>query len=131
MSRYSISEAEEFGAQLARRRAELMAEIEAKLALARSERVAPDAVSVTDGGDKALLEAASGLDLAIVSRGVEELRAVEAAQARLADGTFGVCDDCGDPIARDRLLVYPTAVRCTACQNEFERRSGGVHASKL
>lgn len=131
MIEFSPAEIAEFSAQLARRNAELVSEIEAKLAEARTERVAPDAVSVTDGGDKALLEAASGLDLAIVSRDVEELRAIEAAQTRLAQGTFGACVECGDAIGRDRLFAYPAAIRCTACQNEVERRSGGVHSSKL
>lgn len=131
MTEFSPAETAEFSAQLARRNAELVSEIEAKLAEARTERVAPDAVSVTDGGDKALLEAASGLDLAIVSRDVEELRAIEAAQTRLAQRTFGACADCGEPIAHDRLRAYPAAVRCTACQSEIERRGGGIHTSKL
>ena len=131
MIEFSAAERAEFSAQLALRNAELVAEIETKLAQAKTERVAPDAVSVTDGGDKALLEAASGLDLAMVRRDVEELRAIEAAQARLAEGTFGTCADCGDAIARDRLRAYPAALRCAACQNEFERRSGGMHAAKL
>ena len=131
MSAFSPAEKTEFSERLARRNAELVSEIEAKLAQARAERVAPDAISVTDGGDKALLEAASGLDLAIVSRDVEELRAIESAQARLAQGTFGVCADCGDTIARERLLAYPAAIRCATCQNEVERRRGGSHASTL
>lgn len=131
MIELSPAERAEFSELLARRNVELVSDIESKLAQARTERVAPDAISATDGGDKALLEAASGLDLAIVSRDVEELRAIEAAQARLAQGTFGACADCGEPIARERLRAYPAAPRCTACQNEFERRSGGVHASKL
>ena len=131
MGKFSPAEEAEFSAQLARRNAELVSEIDVKLAQARTERVAPDAVSVTDGGDKALLEAASGLDLAIVRRDVEELRDIEAAQARFAEGTFGTCADCGDAIARERLLACPAALRCTACQSEFERRHGGVHAAKL
>src|SRR3990167_8522424 len=122
MSEFSPAEQAEFSEELALRNAELVAEIETKLAQAKTERVAPDAVSVTDGGDKALLEAASGLDLAIVRRDVEELRAIEAPQARLAEGVFGPCPDWGAPIARDRLRVYPAAMRCAACQNEFERR---------
>jgi len=130
MTALSGSEIEEFRAELARRKAELTSEIEAKLAQARTERVAPDAVSVTDGGDKALLEAASGLDLAIASRDIEELRAVEAAEARIADGGFGICVDCAEPIATERLRAYPSALRCTECQNELEHRSA-LHTSKL
>lgn len=131
MSEFSPAERAKFSEQLARRNAELVSEIEDKLAQARTERVAPDAISATDGGDKALLEAASGLDLAIVSHDVEELRAIEGAQARLAQGTFGVCTDCGDAIAPERLRAYPAAKRCAACQNEVERRRGGVHGAKL
>ena len=131
MSELSPAERAQFSEQLARRNAELVSEIENKLAQARTERVAPDVVTVTDGGDKALLEAESGLDLAIVGRDVEELGAIENAQARLADGTFGMCPDCGDAIARERVRAYPAAKRCAACQNEVERRSGGIHASKL
>ncbi len=131
MNAFSPAERAEFSAQLARRNAELVSEIETKLAEAKTEHVAPDAVSVTDGGDKALLETASGLDLAMVRRNLEELRAIESAQARLADGTFGICTDCGDAIARDRLRAYPAAMRCADCQNEFERKSGGMHAAKL
>jgi len=131
MSAFSPAEKTEFSERLTRRNAELVSEIEAKLAQARAERVAPDAVSVTDGGDKALLETASGLDLAIVSHDVEELRAIEGAQARLAKDTFGICTDCGDAIARERLRAHPAAMRCAACQNEFERRRGGIHTSKL
>lgn len=130
MNALSPSESDEFRAELARRKVHLMSEIDSKLAQARTERVAPDAVSVTDGGDKALLEAASGLDLAIASRDIEELRAVEAAEARIAEGRFGVCVDCGEQIATERLRAYPSAVRCTPCQNELERRSA-LHTSKL
>ena len=131
MSEFSPAESAAFGGLLARRKVELVSEIEDKLAQARTERVAPDAISATDGGDKALLEAASGLDLAIVSHDVEELRAIESAQARLTQGTFGMCTDCGDTIPRERLRAYPAAIRCAACQNEVERRSGAVRASTL
>ena len=116
---------------LERRKADLVREIEAKLAEAKTERVAPDAVSTTDGGDKALLEAASGLDLAIVRRDIDELRTVEQALRRIADGTIGECPDCGDTIAPERLRAYPAAARCAACQAEFERRSGIAQPAKL
>ena len=130
MNSLSASEIEEFRVELARRKVRLMSEIESKLAQAKTERVAPDAVSVTDGGDKALLEAASGLDLAIASRDIEELRAVEAAEARIGEGSFGVCVDCAEQIATERLRAYPSAQRCTACQSDLEHRSA-LHTSKL
>jgi DnaK suppressor protein len=37
---------------------------------------------------------------------------VRRAQARLADGTYGTCEVCGEAIAPDRLEALPWAVRC-------------------
>lgn len=40
---------------------------------------------------------------------------VDAALARLAAGTHGVCVDCGQPIPAARLEARPAASRCVAC----------------
>jgi DnaK suppressor protein len=37
---------------------------------------------------------------------------VRRAQAKLAEGTYGTCEVCGEPIAPDRLEALPWAVRC-------------------
>ncbi|GIG53468.1 TraR/DksA family transcriptional regulator [Demequina activiva] len=44
-----------------------------------------------------------------------ERRRVEAAQARLADGTFGTCATCGAPIPLAQLEARPWRERCVAC----------------
>jgi len=55
-----------------------------------------------------------------------ELEAVEAALKRIADGTYGICMDCEEPIAPRRLEVVPHAARCVRCQDmaEQENRNG-------
>ncbi|ERR1700761_4614840 len=45
----------------------------------------------------------------------ETLADVEAALARLADGTYGVCEVCHEPIGAARLEAMPAARRCMAC----------------
>ena len=40
------------------------------------------------------------------------LQAVLRAQAKLADGTYGHCDVCGEPIDEDRLEFRPWSTRC-------------------
>jgi DnaK suppressor protein len=52
----------------------------------------------------------------------EQLAAVERAEARLADGTYGLSVESGDPIPDARLEAVPTAERTVA---EEERRGGG------
>ena len=55
-------------------------------------------------------------DLALRDRNSQHLEQVEAALARLADGTFGTCTRCGRPIAPERLEALPWAALCIDCQ---------------
>jgi DnaK suppressor protein len=52
----------------------------------------------------ALVSAAKSLDA--------KLRDVERALAKLDDGTYGTCDECGEPIGDERLEAIPWAVLC-------------------
>jgi RNA polymerase-binding transcription factor DksA len=40
---------------------------------------------------------------------------IEAALHRLDDGTWGVCERCGNKIAGARMEALPTATRCVEC----------------
>ena len=44
-----------------------------------------------------------------------QLAEVEAARGRLADGTYGTCEECGGPIGEGRLEARPTARTCIRC----------------
>jgi DnaK suppressor protein len=50
-----------------------------------------------------------------------ELAAVERAEKRLADGTYGLSIESGEPIPDDRLEALPTAERTAAEQERLER----------
>jgi RNA polymerase-binding transcription factor len=47
-----------------------------------------------------------------LERGLER---TERALAKLDEGTYGVCDACGRPIARGRLRAMPDGVLCLEC----------------
>jgi DnaK suppressor protein len=55
-------------------------------------------------------------DLTLRDRNEQHLAAVEAALARLDDGTYGLCVRCGRPIAQERLDALPWAAHCIDCQ---------------
>ena len=74
-----------------------------------------------DSGDQATGDALADLNLAIIDRHVREIRDIEAARARIKDGSFGTCIDCRAEIGFERLLAYPTAKRCFACQRQHEK----------
>ena len=66
--------------------------------------------------------ARSGADQLHAAR---QLRALDGARRRLADGTYGSCITCGRDIEFDRLIAHPAAERCLSCQDRHERRASG------
>lgn len=49
------------------------------------------------------------------------LQNIADALARLEEGTYGECIDCGEAVPRKRLEIVPWALRCTKCQEIFEQ----------
>jgi RNA polymerase-binding transcription factor DksA len=45
-----------------------------------------------------------------------ELQDIDVALARIADGSYGACIDCGGEVGRARLKADPTLTRCPHCQ---------------
>ncbi len=41
---------------------------------------------------------------------------------RLEDGSYGICESCGNPIGKLRLQAYPRATLCLTCKSKQERR---------
>jgi DnaK suppressor protein len=50
-----------------------------------------------------------------------KLAAIEAALRRIDEGTYGLCRNCGRPIARERLEALPYAELCIDCKRRSER----------
>jgi DnaK suppressor protein len=97
-------------------RAELVAE-RARLRDEREETIAaPDQMTYGSQAAAASQVFAQQRDLALRERAEHQLALVDEALARIADGTFGACHDCGRPIALDRLEALPWAARCIDCQ---------------
>lgn len=70
--------------------------------------------------DWAVADLETALDVAEVSRDASELRDVEGALARITEGTYGDCVECGAHIPHGRLAANPSAPRCIACQERLE-----------
>ena len=52
---------------------------------------------------------------------VDRINRISAALERLADGEYGTCVECGEPIAPARLRVMPEVQTCVRCQDRLER----------
>jgi len=53
------------------------------------------------------------------------LREIDDALARIEDGTFGRCENCHRPIARERLEALPYARYCIRCARLLQGQAGG------
>jgi DnaK suppressor protein len=60
-------------------------------------------------------------DLALRDRATAQLALVDAAMARIEEGTFGTCVRCGKPIPAGRLEALPWAAYCIECQRIVDR----------
>jgi RNA polymerase-binding transcription factor DksA len=49
---------------------------------------------------------------------------VERALARVKEGAYGMCEDCGHRIPAERLRYQPAATRCVECQGRWDRVNG-------
>jgi DnaK suppressor protein len=59
-------------------------------------------------------------DLALSAQALAEVQAIDAALAKIAAGTYGNCERCGEPIPEERLEALPHAALCVRC------KSGGL-----
>lgn len=118
-------------ARLTERREELRLDIQRELRKYDDESYTELAQRVADSGEQAWSDLVSDLNLAEITRDVGEVRDLKAAFGRLAEGKYGICMACGVRIDRQRLDVYPAAVRCVECQREHETRGGEDHYHTL
>lgn len=113
----------EVKARLTGRIEELREDIQRELRKYENESYTQLAERVADPGDQAWADLVADMNLAEVTRDLGEIREIERALQRLAEGNYGICIECGDNIDPERLEVNPSAVRCLECQREFEARS--------
>jgi RNA polymerase-binding protein DksA len=61
-------------------------------------------------------------EMAIAAQHRHMLQQVERALSRIKAGTYGVCERCGNPIGKMRLMAFPRATLCVTCKQLEERR---------
>jgi DnaK suppressor protein len=61
-------------------------------------------------------------ELSLANNSRDLLLQVERALARLDQGTYGSCENCGNPIPKARLQAFPKMTLCVTCKQREERR---------
>jgi DnaK suppressor protein len=76
--------------------------------------------------DRAALESDRNATLRIRDRERKLIAKIDEALERIEDGTFGICEECGEEIAADRLRARPVTTLCFECKNEQEKKEKRV-----
>jgi DnaK suppressor protein len=76
-----------------------------------------------DSIDITTAEQTDATDLLFQDRLKAMLQEIEGALRKLDDGTYGECEECGDPIVAKRLEIQPTARYCVECKEEIEQEA--------
>ena len=73
-----------------------------------------------DPTDRATLESDRNFMLRIRDRERKLIVKIREALQRIEDGTFGLCESCGDEITADRLKARPVTTLCIECKRKEE-----------
>ncbi|PWF48513.1 TraR/DksA family transcriptional regulator [Massilia glaciei] len=76
----------------------------------------------TSPADKATVRLLNDLALEAAGHNAAQALAIRRALARFDDGSYGMCDECGQNIGFSRLQARPEARLCIACQTRAEKR---------
>jgi len=76
---------------------------------------------IGDEGDRAHTERTHEMSILLSVRDKEKLLAIEEALEKLREGTYGVCEECGEEIGAGRLKAMPLAKLCLSCQSRTEK----------
>jgi len=92
---------------------------EVKQTYASSQEVGQDGIQ--DIGDEAANIYNKQILLSLNENERMRLQEVDEALDRIKGSTYGICDECGEPISLKRLEVRPVAKYCVACLTKMER----------
>lgn len=96
-------------------------ELETQLTRLSKEKVTNDIVQ--DPGDMAATSTMESLKISLQDAEKKEYDRILQALAKIDDGTYGLCIDCGRQIGEKRLKSNPNSARCLMCQELFEERN--------
>jgi DnaK suppressor protein len=114
----STSLTQQMTERLRQRQAELLVLLRQARDAGMPEDSPPD---VTDFKDVADEETRAIVDEVAHTHAVVELAQTVAALRRVDEGTYGLCEDCGEAIDERRLRALPATPFCTPCQARHER----------
>jgi len=104
---------------LEERRREILSEVKEKIRDVRAEG-AGGMIHAAEVGETSEADIQDDIEFALIQMKAETLQRIEEALARLEEGSYGNCFECGEEISPQRLRALPFAVRCRDCEEARE-----------
>lgn len=101
------------------RRRELFSEVQGRIRGVRADG-ADKPHEVFDQGETSEADIQEDIEFALIQMKAETLNKINEALARLEEGRYGHCFECGEEISQQRLRALPFAVRCKDCEEARE-----------
>ncbi|WP_297056809.1 RNA polymerase-binding protein DksA [Thermosulfurimonas sp.] len=76
---------------------------------------------LADPSDIATMESDLGFELRLRDRERKLLKKIDKALQKIEEGSYGICEACGEEIEEKRLEARPEATLCIRCKREQER----------
>ncbi len=102
------------------RRREILSEVQDKIRDVRAVGSQNKSNEVFDTGESSEADIQEDIEFALIQMKAETLNKINEALARLDEGVYGNCFECGEEIAEARLRALPFAVRCKDCEEARE-----------
>ena len=125
MDNLEAAEIKTLEAQLRQRRETLLQRLLQQLKESGDKDFEALAGKVHDSGDESVASMLGDISAVAAEQETRELAEVEAALTRIARNSYGICSNCGEAIALERLRASPAAALCIHCQQKAEGPSGG------
>lgn len=115
--------AEQFKERLLQAREEIIGQLKQRDGYA--QEIGQDGIQ--DIGDESVTIYSRHVLMSLSENERVKLIEVDEALDRIENGSFGMCQECGEPIALKRLEVIPNARYCVRCKEELEKASEESH----
>ena len=102
------------------RQREILSEVQGRIRDQREADAWGKVNEVLDAGESSDADIQEDIEFALIQMKAETLTKINDALARLEDGAYGYCSDCGGEISDKRLRALPFAVRCKDCEEGRE-----------
>ena len=115
-----ISRIERLRKVLVLKREEIIRETKSEIKKFKSGENKQLVETVMDDGDLSVVDLAEDISLKQLSAHRDTLIKIDTALRKLEEGTYGICEECGEEISEERLRIMPFAIYCRDDQEKKE-----------